>query len=85
MSKTLQSSGKVTLVAVNKSGSVSIREYFFNVKERVIKHNIPHLHTCTHTHTHKQTKSKPEQEVGLTKGEARKRVNFGTQPFGKNL
>ena len=82
MSKTLQSSGKVTLVAVNKSGSVSIREYFFYVKERVIIHSTlrpPPIHT------HKQTKSKPEQEVGFTKGEPRKCVNFGTQPFGKNL
>lgn len=67
MSKTLRSSGKVTLVAVNKSGSVRIREYFFTVRERVIKHNTT---PSPNTHTYKQTESKPEQqEVGLAKGE----------------
>lgn len=59
MSKTLQSSGKVTLVAVNKSGSVSIREYFFYVKERVIIHNTlrpPPIHTHTSKQNQNQNK-----------------------------
>lgn len=85
MSKTLQSSGKVTLVAVNKSVVLSVSENAsFYVKERVIIPNTPTT-PRPYTHTHRTTKSKPElKEVGFTK-ENQENVNFGTQPFGKNL